>query len=448
VLGVERFGTINFAQNIVQFFLFIAMMGITHIGVREIAKQTNQQDRSRCYSSMLGLNLIYTALALAIYFPLICFFDRFVEQQTLFLLGGLQILFTTFTVEWFFRGTEDFRYITIRNITIKILYIISVFIFVHEPSDYITFFLLTVLVTIVNAIINYTYARKRVQFSWRMINLKKYFRSSLSLGGYTLLTSIYTTFNVAFLGLIWDDKQVGYYTTALKLYTIILGFYSAFTSVMLPRMTSILGNGDEKSFYRLINKSFELLYIMALPMVVVLFILAPELITLLAGDAYTPSIRMSRIVVPMLFIVGIAQVLAFQVLIPKGYDKYILKASIIGAIVGVLSNLILTTKFAAIGTCISVVLTEISVTSYYCVVTIKNKLISIDKFLLKKNLIASLPYAFLCILPQFFCRGSIIGILLISVVFCVAYFFLSQIYILKDSLVLSVISSFKQRKQL
>ena len=39
VLGVERFGTINFAQNIIQYFLFIAMMGITHIGVREIAKQ-------------------------------------------------------------------------------------------------------------------------------------------------------------------------------------------------------------------------------------------------------------------------------------------------------------------------------------------------------------------------------------------------------------------------
>ena len=51
MLGVERFGTVNFAQNIVQYFIFFAMMGITHIGVREIAKQVNQSDRNKCFSS-------------------------------------------------------------------------------------------------------------------------------------------------------------------------------------------------------------------------------------------------------------------------------------------------------------------------------------------------------------------------------------------------------------
>ena len=71
VLGVERFGTVNFAQNIVQYFLFIAAMGITHIGVREIAKQTDWSNLNQCYSSILSLNILFTLLALIVYIPLI-----------------------------------------------------------------------------------------------------------------------------------------------------------------------------------------------------------------------------------------------------------------------------------------------------------------------------------------------------------------------------------------
>lgn len=446
VLGVERFGTINFTQNIVQYFLFIAMMGITHIGVREIAKQTNQDDLNRCYSSMLGLNLIYTAISLVIYIPLIFIVDRFAEIQTLFFLGALQILFTTFTVEWFFRGTEDFRYITIRNIALKLLYVTSVFIFVHTPDDYITFFLLTVVMTVVNAIINYAYARKKVQFSFKLVNLKTYLKSSLSLGAYSILTSMYTTFNVAYLGLVWDDVNVGYYTTALKLYTVILGFYSAFTGVMLPRMTAITGSGDENSFNGLINKSFELLYTISIPMVIVLFVLAPEVVTLLAGEQYIPSILMSRIVVPMLFVVGVAQVLSFQILIPKGFDRLTLYASVIGAVVGVLSNVILTTKYGAVGTCITVVLTEVCVTTYYCLSCVSHNLVKLDIHLLLKHIIVSFPYLFICLTAQKLCADNWIMTLVVSCPLCVLYFVLSQCYILKNSLILGYITKIKSKK--
>lgn len=440
VLGVERLGTVNFAQNIVQYFLFIAMMGITHVGVREIAKQTNQNDRNSCFSSMLGLNFIYTAISLAIYIPLIFLIDRFVEIQTLFFLGGLQILFTTFTVEWFFRGIEDFRYITIRTVIIKVLYVISVFIFVHGADDYIAFFLLTVLMTITNAVINYVYARKKVRFSWKLVNFHVYLKSTLSLGAYSILTSMYTTFNVAFLGLVWDDIQVGYYTTALKLYTIILGFYSAFTTVMLPKMTSLSGSEDRDSFNNLIHKSFELLYTIAIPMVFALFVLAPELITLLAGNSYAPASNMSRIVVPMLFVVGVAQVLSFQILIPKGFDKLTLYASIIGAIVGVTANLLFTTRFAALGTCVVVAITETSVTGYYLFVSIRKGLVDIEFRLFLRHLFASLPYIVLCMLPKIMFANNYIYVLGLSFVLCAAYFIVSQMYILKNDLILSFVS--------
>lgn len=45
------------------------------------------------------------------------------------------------------------------------------------------------------------------------------------LGLYAMLTSMYTSFNVAFLGFVTSVTEVGYYTTATKLHSIILAFF-------------------------------------------------------------------------------------------------------------------------------------------------------------------------------------------------------------------------------
>lgn len=446
VLGVERFGTINFTENIVQYFLFLGMMGVSHVGVREIAKQKDKEGYNRCFSSILGLNILFTTISLAIFIPLIFYVERFENTKILFLLGSLNILFTAFSVDWYFRGTENFKYITTRNLVIKICYVICVFIFVKEPNDYILLYALTVSTTVVCALINYIYASKYINFSLKRIDLKIYLKSTLSLGAYSILTSMYTTFNVAYLGFVWDDIQVGYYSTALKLYTVILGFYSAFTGVMLPRMTNINSDGNESFFNSMIQKSFELLFTIAIPMVVVLFILAPEIITLLAGEEFVPSIWLSRIIVPMLFVVGIAQIIAFQILIPKGFDKQTLYASIIGASIGIISNLILTTNYGALGTCITVAITETTVTIYYIAVIAKNKIIDFNIRILWKHILVSFPYIFICLTVQYFSLGNIIT-LSISFLLCIIYFMLSQSIILKNSLVLNILLKFPLRKK-
>lgn len=432
ILGVERFGTINFTQNIVQYFLFLAAMGITHIGVREIAKQTDRKNLNKCYSSMFALNIIYTAIALLIYVPSIFIVDRFYEQKELFFLGGLQILFTTFTIEWFYRGIENFKYITIRSFAIRILYVISVFLFVKSSDDYVIFFALTVGMTMVNAIINFMYARKFVSFSFKIIEWRKYLQSSLALGAYSILTSMYTTFNVAYLGFVWDDIQVGYYTTAIKVYTIILGFYSAFTGVMLPRMAALIKQEDKTAVNSMIDKSFELLYTVAIPLVIFMISMAPEIITILAGDAFLPAAYISRIVVPMLFVVGVAQILSFQVIIPMGYDKTTLVASGIGAFIGIILNLFITTQFAAKGTCVTVVITELSVTGYYLIFVLQKKLIEFDYKILYKHLAYSIPYVLFCYVPKHLLNLSIYIELLIICLLCIVYFYISQKYLIKN----------------
>ena len=90
---------------------------------------------------------------------------------------------------------------------------------------------------------------------------KKYVSQFFILGFHSMLTTMYTSFNVAYLGFVTNPTEVGYYTTATKLYTIIIALYSAFTGVMLPRISALLSEGKEEEFKSLIHKSIGVLFL-------------------------------------------------------------------------------------------------------------------------------------------------------------------------------------------
>ena len=53
----------------------------------------------------------------------------------LFYLLSTTILFTALGVQWFYQAVEDFRFITIRGIVVRVLAALSLFLFVKSPDD-------------------------------------------------------------------------------------------------------------------------------------------------------------------------------------------------------------------------------------------------------------------------------------------------------------------------
>lgn len=443
ILGVEHLGMVDFVTNIVAYALLFASLGITTVGIREIAKvRDNPRELNQCFSSLLVLNIVYTLVTLGVFFILLFVVDKFAEQKILFLLGALQILSTTFMLEWLFRGLEDFRFITVRNLIIKVFYVVAVLLLVRDTDDYILYFALTVMSVFINAFVNIVYSKRFVRFNPRTISFRPYFKGTVSLGAYNLLNSMYTTFNVAFLGFVADSIQVGYYTTALKVYTIVMGLFMAFTSALMPRGASLLAKGEKAEFNLLINKSFELLYTLCFPLIICCTILAPQIIDILAGPQFGGSIVPMRIVMPLLFVVGIEQILVLQVIIPAKKDNWSLIASTIGAIVGGILNIVLVTKYQAIGTSLTLLCTESFVASLYIYVVVKTKIVELQYHLILKHALCSLPYAGICLLVNAFFDGSWI-VLCLSFMACGLYFVVSQLFIIKNGLVLNLLSRWR-----
>ena len=368
VLGVTNIGICNFVDSIIHYFILLSMMGVGAVGIREIASASTGSDKQgKVFSSLFALNGIATLIMLVVLILSIYFVPELREYKNLMYVGAAKLVANLFLVEWFFKGTENFKYITNRTIFVKCIYVVSVFLFIKEADDYPIYFLLLALMVIVNAAINFPYACSKVKFSLKRLSLKPFLKPFMVMGCYALLTSMYTSLNVAYLGFVSSPEQVGYYTTATKIFTIILAIYTAFTGVMMPRMSALYADGNMDEFKRLINKSVQLLLSFSVPAVIFTTLFAPEIIYLISGEGYEGAYLPARIIMPLIFIIGYEQILVIQILMPGKQDKIILRNSIIGALVGIGLNILLVKEMQSTGSALTWVLSEliVLVASYY-----------------------------------------------------------------------------------
>ena len=362
VLGVTNIGICNYVDSIVHWFILFSMMGMSTLGNREMAAAgADRARRSKAFSELIVLNLVTTLLAALMLVVAMYAIPALAVYRSLLWVGVVKLMANFLCIEWFYVGTENFRYITTRSILVKTLYVAAVFVFVRKAEDYPLYYLLSVLMIAVNALINIVYSRKTVSFSLKGITPLRYLKPFLMLGLYMLLTSMYVTLNVTYLGAVSSPEQVGYYSTASKLYGIVISFFSAFTGVMMPRMSSLLSENREEEFRQMIGKTFNILLTFAIPLVIYATVLAPEIVRIFAGEGYEGAYIPARIIMPLILVVGLEQVFVIQILMPGRQDKAVFINSCAGALIGVGLNILLVSRLLAVGTAIAWLSAELTV---------------------------------------------------------------------------------------
>lgn len=353
VLGVTGIGACNFVDNIINYFLVFSTMGISVLGVREIAAaREDREQRDQVFSSLLALNAATTFIAAVVLIVAIYVVPTLFPYRRLLWIGVAKLLANSLFLEWLFRGVEEFKYITNRSILIKLLYVVSVFLFVRKAEDYWIYFLLLTLTAVLNALVNLIHSRHFVRVSFRGLRPGMFARPYFLLGVNYILTSMYTSFNVIYLGFIQDSVQVGYYTSATKVLSIITALFTACTTVLLPRMSAVLSEGKEEEFKSFVDKTFSILFLVGIPLVLLIEMTAGDIIRVLSGAGYEGAVIPLMTVAPLVLIVGLEEILIIQVMMPRKMDRRILINSVCGAVVGLSLNLLLVRTMKAEGSAI------------------------------------------------------------------------------------------------
>ena len=434
VLGVANIGACNFVDSIVEYFTILSMMGMNTIGIREIAKCKNDQQKlDNVFSQLFSLNTLTTITAIIILIIATNIVPKFAPYKDLLYIGVGKLFFNYMLINWFFQGLENFKYIAARTIFVKILFVISVFLFVKTETDVKLYYFLVALTWAGNGIINFIYAKKYVSFNFTLKINKAIIGSFFILGVYWFMNSMYTTLNVAFLGFATNDIEVGYYTTANKLLTVIMTMFTALTSVMVPRVSVALKSNDNSEAKALIRKAINALMLFAIPLIFFVFPFSQELIYLVSGKGYEGATTPLQIMTPLFFLVGYDQIIVLQTLLPMGKDKDILRNSILAASVGIISNIFLTLNFGKNGSAIVLILAELSVllSSQFCVT--KYLGLKIPFKLIIKHIIGFSPIIIICYVIKYFINSYVISLIVSASIIC-CYIFLAGRFILKNSI--------------
>lgn len=362
VLGVRNVGICGFVDSIIEYFIIFSMLGISGYGVREIARcRDNITQRNAVFTNLFIINILLTVVAVAVLLIATSLLPQLEPYRPFLLLGIVKIVFNLFLIEWFFQGLEQFKYITMRSVLVRVIYVIAVLLFVRDSGDIFVYYLLTTLVVAFNAVVNWNYSRRFRSWNFNELKLLFYLLPILSFGYNKLLTSMYTTFNTLFLRYETNDVEVGYFTTAMKLYYTLMAIFSAFTITMIPKVSTMFAAGEKEKLQHISNNTFMMLFTFTLPVIYFSLFFAPEIIHLVAGAGYDGAVAPFRIVVLLLLIIGMEQVVIQQFLMASTYHRSIVVVSTVGAIVGICLNIFVTPLFGAVGASIAWLVAEIAV---------------------------------------------------------------------------------------
>lgn len=288
VLQVDAIGQYNFASSIISYFLLLSGLGISTYAIREGAKVRDDRDAiSEFTSEMYLLNWISTGLSYLSLIVLLIFVAKLQNYTALILILSIQGVFTTYGRAWVYNIYEDFSFVTIVQVLFQAVSAASLFIFVRTSNDLNVYAVINVISATGSNLLYGWHTSKYVDIcKVSLLTLKRHIKPIFLIFSTFIATTIYVNSDMTILGWIVDDRSVGLYSIAVKIYNIVKQVFVAVIMVSIPRLTFL--SGTDK-FKQLFARVLNMLFFMALPAVTGLFILSDDVIQIIAGETYLPA---------------------------------------------------------------------------------------------------------------------------------------------------------------
>jgi len=154
------------------------------------------------------------------------------------------------------------------------------------------------------------------------------------------------------------DESVGFYSYAQKTINMVLTMANAVTAALLPRLSYYYDN-DQEGFYRLLDKGFQILCVMTLPLAVGMVLVASQTVQFFYGEAFAPAALTIQLMCPLILIKGFGDLFCYQLVYSTKSEKIILPAAASASVINVITNAILIPMLLQNGAVIASVLSEL-----------------------------------------------------------------------------------------
>lgn len=365
VLGPEKFGLIAFAQAFIQYFNILTDYGFNLSATREISIHREDKAKvSEIFSSVMVIKFGLLLVSLIILTIVVFSFKKFRQDWEIYYLTFVMVVGQALFPVWFFQGMERMKYITFLNITAKLIFTVSIFIFVHKVSDYLYVPLLNSLGFLVAGILAVWIVFRNFNIVFdcpTLTQIGHQFKEGWYIFISTVAISLYTISNTFILGLFTNNTIVGYYSAAEKLIKAVQGLLRPVSQAIYPYISKLVSE-SKKEGVKFIQKITLLIGGVSFVLSLFIFIFANLIVSVILGNQYIESIPVLRILAFLPFIIGLSNIFGIQTMLTFDYKKAFSKILISASILNIALALVLVPFYQHIGISVSVLISEMFVT--------------------------------------------------------------------------------------
>lgn len=340
-----------------------------------------------------------------------------------------------FDIAWYYQGMENYKYTVIKNIYVKITGLCCIFIFVRNEKDLGKYIFCLSAITLIANLSLWRGVLNKIQ-GYRKIKLecKRHIKAILALYIPQIIIQLYTVFDKTMLGFIGrSPAENGYYEQAEKIARLAASVVTTFSTVMMPRISSLYSLRKKEQAYTEIKTSFRFVWFLGIPIMFGLIGIRKEFVSVFLGNGYEKVVDTLSIISIIVILVGLNNVTGLQYFIPMGEQRKLTISVSAGAFVDIVMNLILIPRLQSVGAAISIIMAETIITIIQLYYMSRN--ISVKRvFSCGWKYILSGTIMFIVITKIQFSLNSVLVLIIKVITGIVVYF--AALIILKDKMIL------------
>ena len=360
-VGTEGVGLYSDAWTISEIFCLIGMLGLADYGVRTIAQVRDDREKlDRTFSGIWQMQLLVAGITLLFWLGYV--FLAAGAEKTIALHLTMMSVSCLCSFDWCLMGLDQFRPIALRNTFVKLAAAACVFIFVKNKDDLWIYGFVWSLATLLRNLMSAATLRGRVRY--RRVPMREaltHLKPCAVLFISVMAVSIYRKMDKVMVYSIAGADQNGLYENAEKIIYCLSGFISAIGTVMMPKVSHMWKLGEKEKIARHIDRSMELIICMVSALAFGLAAVADRFAPLFYGEDFRYS---GTLMIPLAFtliMIGFANVIRTQVVLPQERDHIFVKSVCCGAAVNLAANACLIPVMKSMGAVAGTLMAEMTV---------------------------------------------------------------------------------------
>ena len=390
VLLPEGVGKYSFTYSVSNYFCVFAQLGIGLYAQREIAKkQGDKYYQSLLFHEIMVIKFVTASISCTI-FSVLCGIHFFRQYNPLMMYWIFNIIAQFFDIAFLFQGNEDFGKVVLRNVIIKVLGILVIFLFVKTQDDVWIYILSNSMCALFGVLVMWTYLpRYIVKIDRKQMKVWRHVKPAVALFVPTIASSLAGYLDRIVMGLMIKgvnnygvsnaDVEIGLYEQTDKIIRLGTSVFTALGAVMLPRNANVASEniyGVKKN----IDNSLRFSLMIAIPIMFGLIAVANILVPWFFGDKFAKCITYIRLYAPMEVLLVFENVYGYQYLMAVGCEKKYTFSLTLGVVVNGVLNMLIVPILWGKGAIICTLISELLIVSM--LIFYSRKIISMKEFVI------------------------------------------------------------------